>query len=83
MNNNNNNINVLLEQIISLYDSGGDPNRMMQNMLSQNPNIQQFSTQINNMKQGRSNNEFYLQIARQSGVSQKNIEGISRILGIK
>ena len=76
-------INQTIERIIALHDSGGDPNKMMQSMISKHPNIQQMGIQFNNIKQGRSNNEFYLQMARQAGVSEQNIKGLSRILGIK
>lgn len=76
-------INQTLESIIALYDSGGNPNVVMQNMVSQNPNIKQLGTQFTNMKQGRSNSEFYLQLARQAGVSEKNIQGLCRMLNIK
>lgn len=79
----NNNINATLERIIALYDSGGDPNKMMQSMFGNNPNIGNFATQFNNMRQGRSNREFLLQLAKQNGVSEQNIQGLQRILGAK
>ena len=79
----NGDINQIIEKIITLHDSGGNPQAMMQSMLSKNPNIQQMGTQFNNMKQGRSNAEMYLQLAKQAGLSEKNIQGLSRILGIK
>lgn len=76
-------INQMIERIISLHDNGGNPHAMMQSMFGKNNQIQQLSTQFNNMKQGRSNAEMYMQLARQAGVTEQNIQGLSRILGIK
>lgn len=76
-------INQTIERIIALHDSGGDPNKMMQSMYGNTPNISQMATQYKNMTQGRSTNEVLLQLAKQNGVSEKNIEGLTRILGGK
>ena len=74
-------INQRIEQIIALYDNGGNPKQIMQNMMFQNPNMGQMQTQMQNMAQGRSPKEFILQMAKQNGVTDKNIEGLARILG--
>lgn len=76
-------LNQLIEQIIALHDRGGNPNQMFQQMVLGNNNINQMATQFQNMKQGRSNTEVLMQLARQGGVSQKNLEGLARILGAK
>lgn len=76
-------INQTLEQIIRFYDSGGNPQQVMQNMMQQNPQMSQIQTQMKNMAQGRSPKEFILQIAKQNGVNEKNLQGIARILGTK
>ena len=78
-----NNINQVIEQIINLYDNGGNPNAMMQKMVQQTPQINQMQTKLQNMSQGRSPSEFLLQLARQNGVSEKNLEGLTRILSGK
>jgi len=72
-------INQTLEQIIRFYDSGGNPQQVMQNMMQQNPQMNQMQTQIKNMAQGRSPREFILQIAKQNGVSEQNLHQIERI----
>lgn len=72
-------INQTLEQIIRFYDSGGNPQQVMQNMMQQNPQINQMQTQIKNMAQGRNPREFILQIAKQNGVSEQNLHQIERI----
>lgn len=73
-------INQTIEQIIALHDSGGDPQQVMQQMLQKNPRINQMQTQMQNMAQGRSPKDFILQIAKQNGVSEHNLQGILRIL---
>ena len=76
-------INQTIERIIALYDRGGNPQQVMQQMFQKNPQISQMQTQMQNMAQGRTPKEFILQIARQNGISQQNIEGLTRILSAK
>ena len=76
-------INQTLEQIIRFYDSGGNPQQVMQTMMQQNPQMNQMQTQMRNMAQGRSPQEFILQMAKQNGVSEQNLQGLARILGAK
>ena len=78
-----NDINQQLERIIALYDSGGNPNTIMQQMFQRNPQINQLTTQVGNMKQGMSNSQFYMQLARQAGVNEKNLQGLARMMGVK
>ena len=75
-------INRLIEQIIELHDKGGNPNQMMQQMVMGN-NINQMATQFNNMRQGMNNTQFIIQLAKQNGVTEKNLQGLARILGAK
>ena len=76
-----NNINQAIENIIALYERGGNPQQVMQTMMQRNTQVGQMQTQLQNMAQGRSPKEFLMQLARQNGVSEKNLQGISRILG--
>lgn len=78
-----NNINYVIEQIIAMYDKGANPKQFMQSMMQQTPQMGQMQSQLQNMAQGRSPQEFILQIARQNGVSDKNVQELSRILGGK
>lgn len=73
-------INSVIQNIISLHDSGGNPRQIMQQMMQQGTPINQMQMQMQNMAQGRSPQEFILQMARQNGVSEENIQGLSRIL---
>lgn len=75
----NNDINARVEQIIRLYESKGNPQQIMQNMLG-GSNLGQVQTKLQNISQGRSPKEFLLQVARQNGVSEQNLQGLSRIL---
>ena len=76
-------INSTIQNIIALYNSGGNPQQIMQQMMQRTPQINQMQTQLQNMAQGRSPQEFLIQLARQNGVSEENIQGLSRILGGK
>lgn len=78
-----NDLNAIIERIIAMYDSGGNPQQIMQNMMQQGTPIGQMQSQMQNMAQGRSPMEFIMQIARQNGVSEQNLQGIARILGAK
>lgn len=77
-----NDINSVLQQIIALHDSGGNPQQVM-GMLSQNGNLSQMKSQMQNMAQGRTPAEFILQIARQNGANEQNLQGLARILRVK
>lgn len=76
-------INQSIQQIIALYDSGGNPQQVMQQLMGQNNQIGQMQSQLQNMAQGRSPMEFIMQIAKQNGVNEQNLQGIARILGAK
>ena len=78
-----NDINQAIENIIALYDRGGSPQQVMQSMMQKNNQVGQMQSQLQNMAQGRSPKEFLIQLARQNGVSEKNLQGLSRILGGK
>lgn len=79
----NNNLNQMIENVINFYNSGGNPNEFMQSIIRNNPNINMFNTQLKNMAQGKNMTEFLLQLAKQNGVNEKNLEGLARILGAK
>lgn len=76
-------INQVIDNIIKMHDSGGNPQQVMQNLFQQNPQINQMQNQMQNMAQGRKPVDFILQIAKQNGVSEQNLQGIARILGVK
>ena len=84
----NGDINQRVEALLNLANSGGNPQTIMQQMMSRgfNANNQQLNTaiaQMKNMAGGRSMPEFYIQMLKQNGLNDKNAEGLSRLLGIK
>lgn len=76
-------INTFLANIIALHDSGGDPSKLMQSLYNQTPQANQLSIQYNNIAQGRNRGEVILQLAKQGGASEQNIQGLARILNVK
>ena len=78
-----NDINQMIEALTRLYDGGRNPNELMQMAMQRNPNINQMKTQIQNMANGRSPSEFILQVARQNGATEQNLQSLARILGAK
>lgn len=84
----NGDINQRVEALLSLANSGGNPQVVMQQMMQKgfNANNQQLNTafsQMKNMANGRSMPEFYIQMLKQYGLNDKNAEGLSRLLGVK
>jgi hypothetical protein len=84
----NGDINQRVETLLNLANSGGNPQTIMQQMMSRgfNANTQQLNTamtQMKNMAGGRSMPEFYIQMLKQNGLNDKNAEGLARLLGVK
>lgn len=76
-------LNAVIERIIMFHDSGKNPQQLMQQMFGNMPNINQLGTQMQNMSQGMTKGQFYLQLAKQGGVSEQNIQRLTQILGVK
>lgn len=76
-------LNKTIEQIIALHDTGGNPQQIMQLMFGNNPNLNQMAMQYKNMTQGRNPKDAILQLAKQGGISEQNLKGLARILGVK
>lgn len=76
-------INQRISMIISMYDGGGNPQQIIQQMMGHGGQFGQAQTQLQNMAQGRTPMEFILQMARQNGVNEQNLQGIARILSAK
>ena len=80
-------LNKRAEMIINLANSGMSPQSVMQQFVGNNAQYSQqmglTMTQLNNMAEGRPLNEFMLQALKQGGLSEKNAQGIARLLNIK
>ena len=66
----NNGINGQISAIMSLKQQGATPQAVMQMLVQQNPNIQQYMQTLQNMAQGKNPQEFLTQLAKQNGVNQ-------------
>lgn len=75
-------LNAVIERIIMLHDNGGNPQQLMQQMFG-NTNISQLNLQMQNMSKGMNKGQFYLQLAKQGGVSEQNVQRLAQILGVK
>ncbi len=76
-----NNINEQISAIMSLKQRGMQPQQVMQMMLQQNPHLQQQLQTLQNMAQGQNPQQFVMQLAKQNGVNQENINAIMQMFG--
>lgn len=74
-------INSMLEQIIQFHKTGRNPQELMQRFMPNN--LEQMKQKMQNMAQGRSPAEFIMQLARQNGASEQNLQGLAQILGAR
>lgn len=72
----NNNINNVISQIMALKKQGMTPQAVAQMMFQQNPQLQMYQTQLKNMSNGKNPQEFVMQLARQNGVTEENLQGM-------
>lgn len=77
----NNDINSRIQAIIQLKQKGLTPQSAMQMLMQRNPNYQIAMQQLQNMSQGRNMKDFVVQLARQNGVSQENLQAIQGLFG--
>ena len=80
-------LNQRAEMILNMANQGMNPQAVMQQLFGKNPNyqnqMQTAQTQLKNMAQGRPMNEFLIQALKQSGLTEQNAIGLSRLMGIK
>jgi hypothetical protein len=74
-------INSMLQQIIQFYNGGRNPQELMSRFMPNNLN--EMKQKMQNMAQGRSPAEFIMQLARQNGASEQNLNGLAQILGAR
>lgn len=74
-----NGINEQISAIMSLKQRGMSPQQVMQMLVQQNPNIQQYMQTLQNMAQGRDMKQFVIQLAMQNGVSQENLQALQQM----
>ena len=65
---------------MSFKQAGRNPAQLMQMMMQRNPQYNQLMTTLKNMAQGRNPREFIIQLAKQNGVSEQNIQQMLQIM---
>ena len=77
----NNDINSRIQAIMQLKQQGFTPQSAMQMLMQRNPNYQIAMQRLNNMAQGRDMKEFVMQLARQNGVNEQNLQAMQNMFG--
>ena len=77
--NNGYDVNQALQSIFQMRNAGRNPQQIMQMLMQRNPQYSQMLTQIRNMSQGRSTKEFVMQLARQNGVNEQNLQMLNQM----
>lgn len=72
-----------IQMIMQFMNGGGTPQQVMQMIMQQNPNMQRTMTQLKNMSNGKTPREMAMQLAKQNGIDQKQVEELARRLGAK
>ena len=78
-----NDINERIQAIMALKTQGKDPNQLIQMIIQRNPQAKLAMQRLNNMSQGKNPQEFLMQLARQNGVNEQNIQAIQGLFGNK
>lgn len=78
-----NQLNENIQAVINMANTRKNPQQIMQMLIQQNPQIKQMMTQIQNMANGRTPQEFITQLAKQNGVDQATIDHLMQIIGQK
>ena len=77
----NNDIISRIQAIMQLKRQGLTPQSAMQMLMQRNPNYQIAMQQLQNMAQGRDMKSFVMQLARQNGVNEQNLQAIQGLFG--
>ena len=75
----NNNVNQLLQSIFAMKNAGRNPQQILQMMVQSNPQMQSALATLKNMANGRSPQEFIMQLARQNGVNEQNMQTLNQM----
>ena len=79
----NGDINQRISNILQVANSGGDPNVLMNQLIEKNPQVTTALKQLDNMRGGKPMGEFVLQLAKQNGISEQNLQGLMQLFGVK
>lgn len=81
-------LNRRAEVLINFANRGMTPQNVANTIFGGQMNnytneIKHKMTQLNNMAQGRPMNEFYIQMLKQNGLTEKNAQALSKLMGMK
>lgn len=76
-----NDINQVIQGIMQMKNAGKNPQMIMQMIMQRNPNYQQVMSRLQNMAQGRNPQEFIMQLAKQGGVNEQNLQALQKMFG--
>ena len=79
----NGDINDRISVILNLANAGNDPKQIMQQLMQMNPQVSTTLKQLDNMRGGKPMGEFVLQLAKQNGVSEQNLQGLMQLFRVK
>lgn len=75
-------INQFISQMSIAKNKGIDPNMIIQQQIQKNPNIRILQQRLANMAQGRSPQEFIIQLAKQNGATEENARVLAQMFGM-
>lgn len=76
----NEQFNTFLQNMLSFKQSGKNPAQLMQMIMQRNPQYNQLMTTLQNMAQGKNPREFIIQLAKQNGVGEQQLQQIMQLL---
>ena len=72
-----------LDDLMRFLNGGVDPQKLVEQILQQNPQARQFMQQIKNTANGRSPKEMALQLAKQKGIDPDQLTQMVNKVGRK
>lgn len=75
-------INEYIGQMEVAKSRGVNPNVLIQNAMQKNPNVRILQQRLANMAQGRSPQEFIIQLAKQNGATEENAQKLAKMFGM-
>ena len=72
-----------IQQIAQLINSGRNPQQVLNQIVGNNPQMQQNLKQLQNMAGNMNPRDFAIQLAKQNGMSEQQLMDLARQLGIK
>lgn len=71
------------QMLQQMLQNGMTPQGIVQQMVQQNPSLNQTLTQIRNMSNGQNMRDFTMQYLKQNGVDMQQVEQMANMLGAK